>query len=149
MNHSPSLIPQEVPQTALNDDMPMLGEIKINHSVVAGIVRFATLKVEGTYSVEGSFVDGLTELFSKKESERGVRVNEDAAGNYEIEVRVILRFGVELTKTAVMIQQSVRDYVTKMTMKPVGRVDVIIDGVQLGEPNTQREFHVADEHPID
>lgn len=147
MKPSNSLASQDTISTA--EDVGALGEIKINHSVVAGIVRFATLKIEGTYSVEGSFVEGLTELFSKKESERGVRVNEDASGNYEIEVRVILKFGVELTKTAVAIQQNVCDYVTKMTMKPVSRVDVIIDGVQLGDPDNQREFHVSDEHPID
>jgi uncharacterized alkaline shock family protein YloU len=146
-NHSQSNEPASPVISA--DDASNLGEIKINHSVVAGIVRFASLKVEGTASVEGSFVEGLTELFSRKESERGVRVNEDAAGNYEIEVRVILKFGVELTKTAVKIQQSVRDYVTRMTMKPVSRVDVIIDGVQLGDAQAEREFHVADEHPID
>lgn len=147
MNNTHSAPSKETITTT--EDIGTLGEIKINHSVVAGIVRFATLKIEGTYSVEGSFVEGLTELFSKKESERGVRVNEDASGNYEIEVRVILKFGVELTKTAVAIQQNVRDYVTKMTMKPVSRVDVIIDGVQLGDPNNQREFHVSDEHPVD
>jgi len=32
--------------------------------------------------------------FSKKGDERGVRVEEDEVGDYRIEIRVILRFGV-------------------------------------------------------
>jgi len=140
----------DVTPMVLADDANSLGEIKINHSVVASIVRLAALEVDGTYAIGGSFVDGITELFSKKESERGVRVTEDAAGNYEIELRVVLRFGVELAKTAVLIQQNVRNQVANMTMKPVSRVDVIIDGVKLDDRNhTKEEFHISDSHPTD
>ncbi len=135
--------------TVLAEETSNLGEIKINHSVVASIVRLSALEVEGTYSIGGGFVDGITELFSKKESDRGVRVTEDAAGNYEIEIRVVLRFGVELAKTAVQIQQNIREQVTRMTMKPVGRVDVIIDGVKLDEHKQHEEFHVSDAHHSD
>ncbi len=134
------------PSVILADDASNLGEIKINHSVVASIVRLSALEVDGTYSIGGSFVDGITELFSKKESDRGVRVSEDAAGNYEIELRVVLRFGVELAKTAVQIQQNIRDQVSRMTMKPVSRVDVIIDGVKLDDHRGREEFHVGDGH---
>jgi len=140
----------DVTPMVLADDANCLGEIKINHAVVASIVRLAALEVDGTYAIGGSFVDGITELFSKKESERGVRVTEDAAGNYEIELRVVLRFGVELAKTAVLIQQNVRNQVANMTMKPVSRVDVIIDGVKLDDRNhTKEEFHISDSHPTD
>jgi uncharacterized alkaline shock family protein YloU len=148
MNPSSSFPPSDS-TVVLADDASQLGDIKINHSVVASIVRLAALEVEGTYAIGGSFVDGITELFSKKESDRGVRVHEDEAGNYEIELRVVLRFGVELAKTAVLIQQNVREQVMRMTMKPVGRVDVIIDGVKLDEHRGRDEFHIGDAHHTD
>lgn len=107
-----------------------LGEIKINHSVVASIVRIAATEIDGVYSVGSSLVEGITEIFSKKDSDRGVRVSEDEAGDYVIEIRVILRFGVSLAKIAVEIQENVREKVSRMTMKEVSRVNVIIDGVK-------------------
>ena len=46
-----------------------LGTIRINHSVVAGIVRLATQSVKGVVNVGGGgVVEGLTDFFSKKES---------------------------------------------------------------------------------
>jgi uncharacterized alkaline shock family protein YloU len=74
-----------------------------------------------------------------------VRVDEDEVGDYKIEVRVILRFGVELAAVASQIQQRIAEQVEKMTSKNVARVNVIIDGVR-----TQEEEKSAEEwenHP--
>jgi uncharacterized alkaline shock family protein YloU len=133
----------------LNEEQESVGDIKINHSVVASIVRLAALEVDGAYAVGGGFVDGIAEIFSKKESDRGVRVTEDEAGSYVIEVRVILRFGVELAKTAFQIQENIREQVARMTMKNVSKVDVIIDGVKMASPDhkERHEWHI--ESPTD
>ena len=106
------------------------GDIKINLTVVAGIVRLAVQRVKGVHSVGGGFVEGIAEMFSKKESERGVRVSENENGNYDIEVKVNLLFGSELVKVGERIQQTVAESVLQMTRKQVERIDVIIDGVR-------------------
>src|SRR5690606_15650602 len=73
------------------DDQPDLGDIKINHNVVASIVRLASLQVEGVAGVGGGIVDGISEIFAKRESDhRGVRVSEDDQDSYTIEVRLIV-----------------------------------------------------------
>ncbi len=110
-----------------------LGDIRINHSVVASIVRLAALEVSGVAAVGGGFVDGIAEIFKSKGDERGVRVDEDEVGDYRIEVRVILRFGCELAAVAGQIQQRIAEQVEKMTSKTVSRVNVIIDGVRTSE----------------
>jgi uncharacterized alkaline shock family protein YloU len=117
----------------VSDGEGSLGEIRINHSVVANIVRIATLNIPGVHEVSGGRFEGIADMFSKKESERGVRVREDEGGVYEIEIRVILDFGVELARTGGQIQQTVREEVSKMTSKDVGRVDIIIDGIHVPE----------------
>mgnify|MGYP004651938499 CR=1 FL=1 len=117
-----------------NNSQVVIGDIKINHSVVANIVRLAAQQVEGVHSVGGGFVEGITEMFSKKDSERGVRVSENEVGEYEIEVKVNLLFGYELAKVGTNIQRNVAEQVLRMTMKPVDRVDVIIDGVRTDTP---------------
>lgn len=116
------------------DDQPTLGDIKVNHSVVASIVRLAALEVPGVCGVGIGIVDGIADLFSKHESDRGVKVNEDATGNYTIEIRVVMAFGTELAKTAYEIQMAVRKQIEVMTGKYVKRVDVIIEGIKMLNP---------------
>ncbi len=123
-NQNESTIP------TLSEDSNTLGDIRINHSVVASIVRLAALEVSGVAAVGGGFVDGIAEIFSKKGDERGVRVEEDEVGDYRIEIRLVLRFGVELAATASQVQQRIAQQIEKMTSKNVARVNVIIDGVR-------------------
>lgn len=114
------------------DDQPELGDIKINLNVVASIVRLATLQVPGVAGVGGGIVDGISELFAKRESgHRGVKVSEDNDDTYAIELRLIVNYGAEIGKTAYDVQISVRKQVIAMTGKNVSKVDVIIEGVRL------------------
>ena len=125
------MTPHDPAQTTY-DDQPSLGEIKINHTVVAGIVRLATLRIPGVAGVGGGIVDGISEIFAKRESDhRGVKVTEDAEDHYYIEVRLIVAYGAEIGKTAYEVQVAVRNQVTAMTGKSVRKVDVIIEGVRL------------------
>jgi uncharacterized alkaline shock family protein YloU len=123
---------EEPSPTTRYDDQPTLGEIKINHNVVAGIVRLAALRVDGVAGVGGGIVDGLSELFAKREADhRGVKVTEDAEDNYFIELRLVIAYGAGIGKTAYEVQIAVAKQVTAMTGKPVRKVDVIIEGVRL------------------
>lgn len=122
--------PKESSIPTVSEESNSLGDIRINHSVVASIVRLSALEVVGVAAVGGGFVDGIAEIFSKKSDERGVRVEEDEVGDYRIEIRVILRFGVELAAVGTQIQQRIAEQVEKMTSKNVARVNVVIDGVR-------------------
>ena len=114
-----------------SEESGSLGTIRINHSVVAGIVRLATQSVKGVINVGGAgVVEGLTDSFAKKESERGVSVSENEDGTYKIEVRVVLRFGVDLAKTGGMIQEAIRDQILSMTGNHASVIDVVIDDIK-------------------
>ena len=142
-NQNESTIP------TMSEDTNTLGDIRINHSVVASIVRLAALEVSGVAAVGGGFVDGIAEIFSKKGDERGVRVEEDEVGDYRIEIRVILRFGVELAVVASEVQQRIADQVEKMTSKSVSRVNVVIDGVRTEEDKANDEEWDDEVHNTD
>ncbi|MBL9204704.1 MAG: Asp23/Gls24 family envelope stress response protein [Opitutaceae bacterium] len=132
-----------VPPTRI-DDQPELGEIKINHTVVASIVRLAALQIKGVAAVGGGLVDGISELFSKRESDaRGVKVVEDETDAYAIELRIAVIYGSEIGRTAYDVQMAVRRQVIAMTGKNVNRVDVIIEGVRL--PSEVNRPEQADE----
>jgi uncharacterized alkaline shock family protein YloU len=124
--------PVETSIPTLSEESSELGTIRINHSVIAGIVRLATQSVEGVVNVgTAGVVEGLTDFFSKKESERGVKVTETSDGGYEIEVRVVLEFGVDLAKTGVSIQETIRDQILSMTGNHASSIDVIIDDIKM------------------
>ena len=133
----------------VSEESNTLGEIRINHSVVASIVRLAALEVSGVAAVGGGFVDGIAEIFSKKGDERGVRVEEDEVGDYRIEIRVILRFGFELATVATEIQQRIAEQIEKMTSKSVARVNVIIDGVRTDDEKIKDADDWGDEPHTD
>lgn len=128
----------EIP--TINEESTGMGEIKINNNVVANIVRFATLEVEGTHSVANSGFEGINELFKRRDS---IVVTEDEAKNYLIEIHVVLRFGVQLAKVAEDIQRNVKTQVTRMTNNEVAQVNVIIERVEMEngptEPNDEYE----------
>ena len=72
----------------------------------------------------------MTDFFSKKESERGVSVTECDDGGYEIEVRVVLKFGVDLAKTGTQIQDAIRDQILSMTGNHAKIINVVIDDIK-------------------
>lgn len=132
--------PQESTIETGEDQEGSLGQIKVNHTVVSTIVKMAAINVAGVIAVGGNFVDNFIAQISSKESDKGVRVSEDEAGNYEIEIRVMMEYGVELAKTAETLQMIVAKQVTNMTGKPVAGVDVIIEGVKMaGEKEIESE----------
>ena len=134
----------------ITEDSNTLGEIHINHSVVASIVRLAALEVPGVAEVcsGGGFVDGLTEIFSKRSDERGIQIDKDEVGDYKIQIRVILYFGVELAAIGNQIQQRIAEQVEKMTSKNVASVDVIIDEVRTVE-ESQKKSSWNDQDELD
>lgn len=124
----------------ISEESSELGSIRINHSVVAGIVRIATQSVSGVVNVGGGgVVEGLTDFFSKKESERGVRVSESTDGGYDIEVRVVLEFGVDLAKVGVAIQEAIRDQILAMTGNHAKNIDVVIDDIKMESQDKDSE----------
>lgn len=128
------------------DDAPTLGDIKVNHSVVASIVRLAALEVPGVCGIGGGLVDGIADsMFPNRVTDRGVKIIADDDGAYSIEIRAVMTFGTEIGRTAVQVQISVRKQVELMTGNRVKRVDVIVEGVKMGTARPAEEPATSDE----
>ena len=122
----------------ISDDQGTLGNIQIALPVVENMVRMITLEVDGVVDVLGSGSGSISGIFSKQSENRsGVKVVEDEAGGYSIEIRVSLAFGVELASVAYTIQSLVIDKISKMTSKGVTKVDVFIDKVEKPRAKTE------------
>jgi uncharacterized alkaline shock family protein YloU len=122
-----------------------MGEIKINHSVIANIATLSAMQTNGVLAVgRRGFASGITSLFSKKSMAKGIDISEDEFGNYIIDVCVTLKFGCELAKVASNIQQNIAEHITKMTTTGVSKVNVVIDGVETPD-ESGKNIHMEDE----
>lgn len=116
--------------TVEDENSSSIGAIRVNHNVIANIVRLSTLSVEGVVGIGRVSIKSRIEKFFSKNGEcDGIRISEDSNGGYVIDIQVILRFGTELAKVALDIQQTVARQVTSMTMKSVSLVNITIEGV--------------------
>ncbi|MGA1205462.1 MAG: Asp23/Gls24 family envelope stress response protein [Opitutales bacterium] len=109
-----------------------IGSISINNEVVAEIVAMAAREVEGVVSLaSGGIRDDIAGLFGgRRDSSSSVAIIEEADGSYNISVKLILTFGVQLAKVAQAVQVAVRERVENMTNKDVSKVNVIVDGIR-------------------
>ncbi|MDR2628815.1 MAG: Asp23/Gls24 family envelope stress response protein [Puniceicoccales bacterium] len=125
-----------------DDSSCNLGEIKINHSVIANIATLSAMQTKGVLAVgKHGFANGIASFFSSKKSTlNGVNISEDEFGNYLIDICLTLKFGCELAKVASNVQQNIIDHITKMTMTGVSKVNIIIDGVEISETTDKNEF---------
>ena len=129
------------------EDQPTLGRIEVNNSVVASIVRLAALKVKGVCGVGAGLVDNIADaIFTKRETDRGVKVFDAENNCYAIELRIVVAFGAEIARVAYQVQMHVRDQVEQMTGNRVKRVDVFIEGVKVIDEQRPQEpaEHEAD-----
>lgn len=130
------------------EDAPTLGDIKVNHSVVASIVRLAALEVPGVCGIGGGLVDGIADsMFPNRATDRGVKIVADDDGAYSIEIRAVMTFGTEIGRTAVQVQMSVRKQVELMTGNRVKRVDVIVEGVRMPAARPEAKTGAEEDWP--
>ncbi len=121
-----------------------IGAIRVNHDVIANIVRLSTLSVDGVVSIGNTSISSkLQKIFSKNPDCGGIRISEDENGNYVIDIQVVLKFGVELAKVAYDIQQTVARQVTSMTMKSVALVNITIESVTQVDDNNSQNIEYA------
>lgn len=103
------------------------GMVRVHESVIASIVRKATLEIEGVIRLAGSsLVDNLAEIVgSKKIQDRAIAVEMNDT-SVSVEVRVILEYGVLIPEVAEEIKESVAAEIVKLTGMTVARVNVVI-----------------------
>lgn len=103
------------------------GTLKVSESVIATIVRLATLEINGVDSLSSSNAS-IKGFLSKTNQAGAIRIR--LAGDIvEINVRVVVKYGHKVVALAEQIQNNVKSSVQSMTGVAVARVNVQIAGV--------------------
>jgi len=106
------------------------GEIQIAPDVVAAVVRKYTLEVPGVVRLAGqSFVGGLAEMFGRGSQHSSIQVEWDG-DRVDLSVTIVIRFGEHVPTVAAHVQNVCRKYIEEITGKQVGKVNVVVHGLE-------------------
>ncbi len=99
------------------------GDIKIADDVVAVIANIAANEIDGIVDLKSGILQG----FGKKNT-RGVKVNTECK-TVELDLSVIVRYGVKIQEVATNVQRTVKENVEMMTELEVAVVNIHVIGV--------------------
>lgn len=103
------------------------GTINITDEVITGIVANHSYGVHGMASKNK--LGELVQLFKKDPSHKGIKIEIVENALVNIELHIVVRYGVNITAAAESITGEVRYNVEEMTGMKVGKVDVFVDSI--------------------
>ncbi len=104
------------------------GTVKIANDVVATIASLAAVEVSGVAGMSGGVVGGIVELLGKKNMTKGVKV-EVGTEKADLDIYIVVEFGVAIQKVAQDVQKSVKTAVETMTGLKADVINIHVQGV--------------------
>lgn len=111
------------------------GQVKISDDVVGTIANIAASEIEGVRDLSGGIAGDLAEMFGKKSLTKGVKVTIEEE-KVDIDLSIIVDFGIKIPDVAWQIQENVKNAVETMTGLEVKEVNIHVTGVNL--PNEEQ-----------
>ena len=108
-----------------------LGNVEVSEEVIANIAGSAVTECFGVIGMASRKIsDGIAELLGKDSLNKGIEVKifED---RLEIDIYIIVVYGVKISEVAKNVMEKVSYQVTKITGLEIGSVNVIVQGVRI------------------
>lgn len=125
------------------------GKVVFAEDVVATIASLAAGEVEGVYSMSGTAMEGLGEMFGKKSYTKGVRV-QVGAEECAADISVVIRYGYRIREVANNIQVEVKNAIETMTGLKMVEVNVYVNAVYFEpEAKPEEKTEIAEETAVE
>lgn len=112
------------------------GKLVVSDDVIATYISEATLKTEGVHDLYSGLSDTLSKNILGKDSiYRGLKITNDEEG-YQIDVYLIVEYGVKIPEIAWNVQQNVISELEGVMAIVVKAVNIHIQGVSLPKGET-------------
>jgi uncharacterized alkaline shock family protein YloU len=108
-----------------------LGVIQVHKRVIADICTAAISQLEGVSMARNIPLEDICGLFGKRKNS-AVIVRVDDLGRVSVVVKVLVRYGINLSEISRRIQDAVMTAVEKMADINLKDVDVSIQGIERG-----------------
>lgn len=108
------------------------GLINYHNHVIADIAKAAVEEVDGVTLIPQDFSDTMLELLGAKRCS-GVEVHVDRGANaVSLEVKVRVRYGLNIPDTALHVQEMIREKFDQLTDIDLRDVNVNVQGIERG-----------------
>jgi uncharacterized alkaline shock family protein YloU len=115
------------------------GQVKISDDVVIIIAGIAASGVKGVNTTRTGVADGITNLFSKNNYSKGIKV-EINENTVVLDIFINVEYGYKINEVAREVQQAVKKEIETMTDLQVAAVNVhVLNIVQDKEKDKEKE----------
>lgn len=115
-----------------------IGTVRIASDVVATIASLAAADVAGVAGMSGGVAGGIAEMLGRKNLTKGVKVDVNEKET-QIEVFIIVQYGVAIADVARQVQQNVKNTVESMTGLSCAYVNIHVQGIVFPQPAPAEE----------
>lgn len=120
------------------------GEIEVAPEVLEVISGISANEVDGVYAMQGRFTTEFKSIFGKTSHNKGVHLVSNEEG-LKVEVYCYFKYGVNVPKVALDIQQRIREQVYHMTEIELSEINIHIVGIVPEKSNLQELFELESE----
>lgn len=108
------------------------GHVNISDDVIGIITNIAAGEIEGV-NLHGTLAGDIAEILGKKNMTKGVRVNISEDDVVQVDLNIVVDFGVVIPEVAWKVQESVKNAIENMTDLKVDYINVNVLGINLGK----------------
>jgi len=106
------------------------GHVNISDDVIGIITNIAASEIEGI-QLAGTFAGDIAEILGRKNMTKGVRVEINDEDEVQVDLNIVVDFGVVIPEIAWKVQESVKTAIENMTDLKVTSIDVNVQGINL------------------
>jgi uncharacterized alkaline shock family protein YloU len=109
-----------------------LGNINISEEAIATLAGGVVSECYGVVGMASQKVlkDGLAELLKKENYSRGVVVRKTDTG-YELDLYIVISFGVKITEVVAEVQKKVKYMLEKTLEQDFDKINIFVQGVKV------------------
>lgn len=109
-----------------------LGNINISEEAIATLAGGVVSECYGVVGMASQKIlkDGLAELLKKENYTRGVVVRKTENG-YELDLYIVISFGVKITEVVAEVQKKVKYMLEKTLEQDFDKINVFVQGVKV------------------
>ncbi|UXR68691.1 MULTISPECIES: Asp23/Gls24 family envelope stress response protein [unclassified Staphylococcus] len=114
---------------------PNLGNVEIVPEVISVIASIAASEVKGVHGMFSDKKNSTLERLGRKNLSKGVKI-ETSDNEIIINVYCSLKYGVNISDTALKVQESIHNAIKTMTALTPKQVNVHITHIDMGKPKS-------------
>lgn len=110
-----------------------IGDIHISEEAIEKAAGMAAMECYGIVGMasQKKLKDGVFELLGKENAAKGIIVRVSPENEVEIDINVVIKYGVKISEVASSIQTKVSYDLTQMLGLNVAKVNIYVQGVQV------------------